>query len=84
MIIAREGFELEIEDANLDNWEVLEVIDELEEHPERAVRLERMILGEKAYRMLKEHCRDDSGKVSMEKMMAALEEILSGDSVKNL
>ena len=84
MIIAREGFELEIEDANLDNWEVLEVIDELEEHPERAVRLARMILGEKAYRMLKEHCRDDSGKVSMEKMMAALEEILSGDSVKNL
>ena len=83
MIIAREGFELEIEDANLDNWEVLEVIDELEEHPERAVRLARMILGDKAYRMLKEHCRDDSGKVSMEKMMAALEEILSGDQSKN-
>lgn len=83
MIIEKDGFALEIEDSNLDNWEVLEVIDELEEHPERAVRLARMILGDKAYRMLKEHCRDDSGKVSMEKMMAALEEILSGDQSKN-
>lgn len=83
MIIEKDGFAVEIDDANLDNWEVLELIDELEEHPERAVRLARMILGDKAYRMLKEHCRDDSGRVSMEKMMAALEEILSGDSVKN-
>lgn len=83
MVIEKDGFAIEIEDANLDNWEVLEIIDELEEHPERAVRLARMILGDKAYRMLKEHCRDDSGKVSMEKMMAALEEILSGDQSKN-
>lgn len=76
------GFEVEIDKERLNDWETLEVIDELDEHPERAVRLAKKLLGDDDYQKLKEHCRVD-GKVSMEAMMDALGEILSGETVKN-
>lgn len=76
------GFEVEIDKERLNDWETLEVIDELDEHPERAVRLAKKLLGDDDYQKLKEHCRVD-GKVSMEAMMDSLGEILSGETVKN-
>lgn len=75
-MILTNGFEVEIPDERLDDWEVLECIDELDEHPERAARLTKMLLGVEDYNRLKEHCRED-GKVSMTYMMEALKEILN-------
>ena len=76
------GFEVEIDKEKLDDWETLEVIDELDEHPERTVRLAKKLLGDDDYQKLKEHCRVD-GKVSMSGMMDAIGEILNGDDTKN-
>lgn len=76
------GFEIEIDKERLNDWETLEVIDELDEHPERTVRLAKKLLGDDDYQKLKEYCRVD-GKVSMDAMMESLGEILSGDDAKN-
>lgn len=76
------GFEIEIDKERLDDWETLEVIDELDEYPERTVRLAKKLLGDDDYQKLKEHCRVD-GKVSMSGMMDAIGEILNGDDTKN-
>lgn len=73
------GFEVEIPDERLDDWEVLETIDELDENPERAARLTKLLLGEDDYKRLKEHCKVD-GKVSMTSMMEALNEILNANN----
>lgn len=77
------GFEVEIQEERLDDWEVLEAIDELEDNPERAVRIARKLLGNDDYKRLKEHCKV-AGKVKMSLMIAALEELLnSSEKTKN-
>jgi len=72
------GFEAEIQEDRLDDWEILEAIDELEERPERAVKIAKLLLGPEDYKRLKECCKED-GKVSMSSMIKALEEILNSN-----
>lgn len=76
------GFEYELNEDNLDNWELLEAIDEVEDNPERIVRVAKLLLGEADYARLKDFCRVN-GRVSMSKMNEAVVEILKGDKTKN-
>ena len=72
----KSGFEFEIDEEVLDNWEILEVIDELEEKPNLIVRLSKMLLEDEQYKKLKKHCTVN-GKVVMTAMVNEVTEILN-------
>lgn len=72
------NFDFTLEDDVLDDWEVLELIDELEEKPNAIVRLAKRLLGDKQYKALKEHCAVN-GKVKMRTMMNEVTEILNAN-----
>lgn len=80
----KSGFEFEIDEEVLDNWEILEVIDELEEKPNVIVRLSKMLLEDNQYKALKKHCTVN-GKVVMTAMVNEVTEILNfNQETKNL
>lgn len=72
------GFKFEIEDKALDNWELLEIIDELDKNPQRIVKVAKIVLGMDQLEALKESCRED-GIVSLSKMSAEISEILNSN-----
>nr|DAE10379.1 MAG TPA: hypothetical protein [Siphoviridae sp. ctwrX9] len=62
------GFEFEIPKKNIDNYEVLEVLGELEENPFVIPKVVGMLFGKEQKNKLKDHVRDEDGVVSSEKM----------------
>ena len=76
------GFEFEISDSALNDWELLELIDEIDEKPTVMIRIAKKLLGEDKYILMKEHCTVD-GKVLMDKMMTEVTEIMKTNSAKN-
>jgi hypothetical protein len=83
----RSGFEFSVDmDSLQDDWEYAELLGELEDHPEKQPRIMRVTLGEKQYKSLKEHCREN-GKISTTRMGKEIEDIFAeigkGDSGKN-
>lgn len=82
----KNGFEVEIPDENLDDYELLEDLAELEEDDYgKIVSVYRRLLGKDQYKALKEHIRNESGRVACTEMMDTLEEIfnLQNGEVKN-
>lgn len=72
-----DGFEVEILDAVVDDWEFLEVLAGIDEgETGLIVKAAKMLLGEEGVKMLKEHLRDDSGRVHSTAMIDALREIM--------
>ena len=80
-----DGFEVEIIDAVVDDWEFLEVISGIDEgETGLIVKAANMLLGNEGVKMLKEHLRDDSGRVHLTAMVDALKEIMeSTNETKN-
>jgi hypothetical protein len=80
-----DGFEVEIIDSTADDWEFLEVLGDIDEgETGLIVKAARMLLGREGVNALKEHLRDDSGKVRSTAMVDALREILeSAGETKN-
>lgn len=80
------GFEFNIEaDSIADDWEMVELLAEADSGDNMAtIKAMKAILG-KDYDRLKDHIRDESGKVSAVRMKNEFLEILSklGGSVKN-
>lgn len=72
----KSGFKFNIDDAVLDDWEILETVDEIENNPQRIVHLAKVILGAEQYAELKKECTVD-GRVSTIKMNDAITEILN-------
>lgn len=82
----KNGFEVEIPDENLDDYELLEDLADLEEDDYgKIVSVYRRLLGKDQYKALKEHIRNESGRVACTEMMDTLEEIfnLQNGEVKN-
>ena len=79
-----DGFEVEIIDSSLDDWEFLELLDEVDQGNAGAVvRVARFLLGSDGVKDLKAHLKE-GGKVSAEKMVSALTELMeSVSAVKN-
>ena len=73
------GFEFTIAESALDDWEVLEAIVDIGSgHYSAAVRVLKLLLGEKQTGSLKEHCRDkETGRVPKNAMFRELSDILS-------
>lgn len=73
------GFEFHIEEAALDDWEVLEAIVDINSgHYSAAVRVLKLLLGDEQTKKLKEHCRNkETGRVPKNAMFRELSDILS-------
>ena len=69
------GFEYQIPEEKLDNYELVEALGEMEENPLVISKIVDMLLGKDQKDRLKEHLRSKTGIVSSEKM---------GEEIKNI
>lgn len=77
------GFNFKISDEALDDWELVEALDELEDNPQRMVKVAKILLGTEQLNTLKESCKEN-GRVSLKKMTSEITDILnSSKETKN-
>lgn len=76
------GFEFAIEKVRLENYELVELLADVDDNPILLPKLIRVFLGDEQAQKLKEHLRDDKGFISTKKLTAELMSIFS--SVKEL
>lgn len=80
----KSGFEYKIPKENLDNYELIEVIAEAQENPLLFPKMVNLLLGEEQAKRLKEHCRNENGIISTEKISQEITEIFeSQKEIKN-
>ena len=71
----KSGFSYELDKERLNNYELLEAIEELEENPLVLSRVVNLLLGKEQTKKLKDHLRTDNGIVPTEKMSEEITEI---------
>lgn len=76
----KSGFEFEISKERLNNYELLELIGELEENPLALSKVVVLLLGKEQTQQLKDHLRTEDGIVPSEKMSAEITEIFQSQS----
>lgn len=74
------GFEFQIEDTVLNNYELLELFAEVDENPLLVPKLVKIILGEEQKNALIDHVRNENGIAEVEKVSAELEYILTSST----
>lgn len=80
----KSGFKYKIPKENLNNYELIEVISEVEENPLLITKTVDLLLGEEQKEKLKDHLRTKSGTVPTDKMSEEIIEIFnSQDEAKN-
>lgn len=79
----KSGFKYEFAKERLENYELLELLGELEEKPVILPKVINLLLGKKQSTKLKDHVRDDEGLVPSEKISKEIEEIFKNQKVKN-
>lgn len=81
----KSGFKFELDDEAMDDIEFVELLAESEENPSVIPKILKIVLGEKQYAGLKDHLRNDKGRVPMSAVNDTLAEMfeIAGDSVKN-
>ena len=83
--LLNDGFEIDVLEDNIGDWEFLEVLNDIDEgETGLIVRAARMLLGNEGVKVLKEHLRNEQGKVPTTKMVDALRELMeSVNTLKN-
>lgn len=76
------GFAYQISDERMNNYELVEAINELEDNPLGITRVVGMLLGRNQANRLKDSLRTDDGIVPVDKMTAAIQEIFEAQQVK--
>ena len=72
------GFEFTIEDSTLDDWELLEVLADIDDGKTQKIGAAiKMLLGPEQADALKEHCRNEDGRVPTSAMMAEIGSIFA-------
>lgn len=80
----KSGFEYKIPKENIDNYELVETLSEMEENPLLIVRTVDLLLGKEQKDKLKDRLRTKTGTVSTEKMSEEIMEIFNNQKeVKN-
>jgi len=74
------GFKFKIEDAVLNDYELLELFAEVDENPLLVPKLVKMILGVEQKNALIEHVRNDKGVAPADKISTELEDILTSSA----
>ena len=73
-----DGFEVQLKEDALNDWEFLEVLADIDEgEGGLIVKAARMLLGRDGVKMLKEHIKDENGKVAADVMANALLELMN-------
>lgn len=74
----KSGFEFTVKDTALDNWELLEVLSDIDDGKTQKIGAAvKLLLGTEQADALKEHCRNDEGIVPASAMMAEISEIFT-------
>lgn len=77
------GFKFEIDERALQNYELIEVLADVDDNPLLVPKLVKMLLGKQSEN-LKEHIKDTDGYVPTEKMVEEIAEIFkSSQNLKN-
>lgn len=77
------GFEYSIEKDSFDDWELLEILERIDEGDQKLiVKAFPMILGERQFASLKEHIRNAKGRVSIVEMVSCFSEIMDSNAKK--
>lgn len=81
----KDGFEIQIDDNSLNSWDLLEVLSDIDEgETGLIVKAARLLLGKNGVNELKEHLRNDKGKVPANVMVQAIAELMeSANELKN-
>lgn len=79
----KSGFKFEIEDSRLNNFELLEVLSEVDANPLLLPKLLKMLLGDEQKKALLDHLRDKNGMVPSKGVSEAVMEIFQTEKVKN-
>lgn len=74
----KSGFDYKIEKDALDDWELVEAISQMD-GPTGSVKFIQAFLGDKQYAALKEHCRNERGRVKASQMEKEVTEILNAN-----
>lgn len=69
------GFEYEISQARLENYELIEALSEVDKNPLLLPKVVNLLLGKEQSGKLKDHLRDSEGLVSSEKLSNEIMEI---------
>ena len=79
------GFEYELNEKVLNNYELVENIAEIEENPLAITTIVKQLLGKAGTKRLKEHIREENGNVTTDKMQKEIVDIFqnSGKETKN-
>lgn len=73
--VTKSGFEYSIPKKNLNNYELVEVLGEVDTNPLFLPKVLKLLLGKEQVEKLKNHLRDADGIIDTEKMTAELEDI---------
>ena len=80
----KSGFEYEIPEENLNNYELVETLGELEQNPLLITKTVDLLLGKEQKEKLKDHLRTKSGMVPTDKISEEIMEIFnSQQATKN-
>lgn len=71
----KSGFEYEIPEENLNNYELLEALAEVEENPLIMPKTIKLLLGEEQAKKLKDHVRKKNGIVPTDKLSKEIQDI---------
>lgn len=77
------GFKFEIQEEIANDYEFIENLSQIDEHPEIYPKILKSTLGEVQYEALKNHVRDETGKVPLDKITEEFGDILSNSKLKN-
>jgi len=69
------GFEYKLSKARLENYELIESLNEVEENPLALPKTVNLLLGKEQSDKLKDHLRDEEGLISTEKLSNEIMEI---------
>jgi hypothetical protein len=80
----KSGFEFELDEDRLENYELLEAISEIEDNPLVISKVIRLLLGNEGTESLKDHVRRDDGIVPVKALTNEITEIFqSQNETKN-
>ena len=83
----KNGFDIIIEDEALDDYEILMAFNAMDKDPSNIAKVDDVyvsLLGQEQYKVLREHIRNENGRVRASEMMELLEEIMAlDDETKN-
>lgn len=78
------GFKFEIDKRTLENYELVELLNDVDENPLLITKVTKMLLGDEGTKKLKDHVRDEDGFVSGISMSKEIVDIFkASQDIKN-